>query len=327
MKKIVALWIIVFVLVSCTKERAKPYTFYYWRTHLRLDAEEKKALDRAENSYLYTRFFDIGKKDGQFETIGLITKDESFETDKEIVPVIFIKNESFYNITAEEINFLVQKINTLIQKKQKEFHFKTSKEIQIDCDWTLKTKNDYFKFLKQLKAVSGKNITCTLRLHQAKDKAQTGIPPVEKVYLMAYATSSPLENSEKNSILNINILKSYLKNINRYPLKFDVALPIYSWGIVTNHLGKHKLINALTEEDLQAKKFRKIKNCTYEVPEDGFYFGMYLNKGFTIKIETTEEEDILEVQKFVNEKTNKSHNFIYYHLDHQFIKRYKKIFQ
>jgi hypothetical protein len=54
---------------------------------------------------------------------------------------------------------------------------------------------------------------------------------------MCYSTSSPLENSDKNSILDIQILKNYLSEVQNYPIKkIDVALPI-SWGIVTNHFG------------------------------------------------------------------------------------------
>jgi hypothetical protein len=46
-----------------------------------------------------------------------------------------------------------------------------------------------------------------------------GIPPVRKVYLMCYSTSSPLENSDKNSILDIQILKNYLSEVQNYPIK------------------------------------------------------------------------------------------------------------
>jgi hypothetical protein len=54
-----------------------------------------------------------------------------------------------------------------------------------------------------------------------KDKAQTGVPPVEKVYLMCYSTSSPLENSSKNSILDVVILKNYPCQPGRLSYKKD----------------------------------------------------------------------------------------------------------
>ena len=147
----------------------------------------------------------------------------------------------------------------------------------------------------------------------------------EKTDLVAEIQQS-VENLEKNTILDIPTLKNYLSKLEDYPIKMDVALPIYSWGIVTNHLGKRKLINALTEEDLQNKNFQKIGNSTYRILEDGFYFGMYLNKNFTIKVESIPENDIVEVQKFIDQKINEPHLYIYYHLDSKFTNRYKKLF-
>jgi hypothetical protein len=46
-----------------------------------------------------------------------------------------------------------------------------------------------------------------------------GIPPVEQVFLMCYSTSSPLENSDKNSIFDVNTLKNYLSKLEDYPIK------------------------------------------------------------------------------------------------------------
>jgi hypothetical protein len=310
---------LLFLVVSCSRKEDHPYTFYYWKTNLKLDREEKKTLDQATVPYLYTRFFDVDKVNRKFQPVAVITKDKSFQTDKQIVPTVFITNQTFLGISAEEIRFLAESVHLLIQKKSKEHHLKTNNEIQIDCDWTAGTRNDYFKFLKELKKVSGKEVTCTLRLHQVKDKKQTGIPPVEKVYLMCYSTSSPLENSDKNSILDVNILKSYLSKMEDYPIKkIEVALPIYSWGIVTNHLGKHKLINALSKRDLENPNFKKISDHEIQVLKDGFYFGSYLNKGFKIKVEEISEEQLEEVIAFLQKKIP-HFNIIYYQLDSKFV--------
>lgn len=313
------LLIIFFLVISCSEERKHPYTYYYWKTDLALNETEKKALSQSTAPYLYTRFFDVDKCNGKFEPVAVITRDKSFQTDKKIVPAVFITNRSFLNITREEVRFLAQSIHQLIQKKITDYALKTNNEIQIDCDWTAGTKNDYFLFLKELKKISGKQITCTLRLHQVKDKNIMGIPPVEKVYLMCYSTSSPLENSDKNSILDLNILKSYLSELEDYPFKkIDVALPIYSWGIVTNHLGKHKLINALSKKDLKNPNFNKISDIEAEVARDGFYFGSFLNKGFIIKIEEITNEQLADVIRFSDKKIE-HYNIVYYQLDSKFL--------
>jgi hypothetical protein len=317
--KITKFLIILILLASCSKKIEHPYTFYYWKTKLSLELEEKKALNEATAPYLYTRFFDIDKANGRFQPVAVVTKDISFQTDKQIVPTVFITNQTFLNISVDEIQFLAKHVHDLIEKKINQYHLKVNREIQIDCDWTVGTRDDYFKFLKELKKISGKEINCTLRLHQVKDKTQMGIPPVAKVYLMCYSTSSPLENSDKNSILDVNILKSYLSKLENYPIKkIDVALPIYSWGIVTNHLGKHKLINALSEKDLKNPNFKKISDHEIQILKDGFYFGSYLNKGFKIKVEEITDEQLNDVITFLDKKIPQF-NIIYYQLDSKFV--------
>jgi hypothetical protein len=310
------------MMTSCTQENNKQYSFYYWRTHLSLDVVEKTALQKATSPYIYTRFFDIEKVNGKFQPVAVITRNQTFVTNKEIVPVVFIKNDVFYNITSDEINFLVENVSSLIKKKQSEFGFKISNQIQIDCDWTAGTNKEYFEFLKRLKDFSGKQLSCTLRLHQVKNSKLSGIPPVEKVFLMCYATSSPLENSARNSILDLLTLKNYLKNVDLYPLSMDIGLPIYSWGIVTNHVGKHKLINALSLQDLENPNFRKISETEVEIMKDGFYFGNFLTKGFTLKVEEISDDQLNQVKKYLNHKLP-DYAIVYYHLDRKFLNQHR----
>ena len=329
MRSILQFLIFILLLNSCSKtDINEDYGFYFWRSKLSLTGAEQQILSKSKVTTLYTRFFDVVKENNQFLEVGVISVDKSFSTDKKIVPVIFITNETWLNIQPNEIEFLAQKINDHINRIKSDNRLTLENEIQIDSDWTVSTKTDYFKFLTTLKKLSKKKVTCTLRLHQVKDKLQTGIPPVEKMYLMCYATSSPLENQTQNSILDVRTLKSYLQNINDYPVKLDVALPIYSWGIVTNHVGKKKLINAITAEQLmQNKDFKKVGENNFEILKDSFYFGMYLNRGFKIKIEEIPEKDILESLTFINRKLDYHYNIIYYHLDARFTKNYKALFQ
>jgi len=329
MKSILQCLICILLLTNCTKTNNNhDYGFYYWRSTFNLNKNEQQTLNKSKVGNLYTRFFDVVKQNDQFLEVGIININKEISTDKKIVPVIFITNETWFNIKPNDIQFLAVKINERINKIHSNHKLNLENEIQIDSDWTASTKNDYFKFLQALKQISKKNITCTLRLHQVKDKLQTGIPPVDKMYLMCYATSSPLKNQEQNSILDVRTLKSYLRNLEDYPIKLDIALPIYSWGIITNHLGKKKLINALTAEELmQNKNFKMIIKNNFEVLKDDFYFGLYLNKGFKIKIEEIAEKDITESLNFIDEKLNYPFHIIYYHLDERFTKNYNTLFQ
>ncbi|QCX52695.1 hypothetical protein [Elizabethkingia sp. JS20170427COW] len=314
-----------FLVLSCNPITEHPYGFYYWKTHLHLDNTEQKALEKSTLPELYTRYFDVDKIDGKFQPIASITKDTLSKISKNIVPVVFITNRSFINIPEKEVPFLAKQIHQLICKKNTELGISSFKEIQIDCDWTAGTQKDYFRFLKILSEISKKEVTSTLRLHQVRDRQKMGVPPVTKVYLMCYSTSSPLENSTRNSILDISLLKSYLSDLQKYPIKnISVALPIYSWGIITNHLGKHKLINSLSSADLDKEGLKKISSIEAVVERNGFYFGFYLNQGFHIKIEEISKNQLEEAVDFLEKKIT---NFpiIYYQLNSKFVEHHKTL--
>ena len=311
---------ILFLLINCSNPKEHSYSFYYWRTEWNLDKKEQENLKKSKSQTIYARFFDIDKKEGRFTPVGKIYFSQ--KSDLPLTPVIFITNRTFFGIKKEEIHSLAKNTLSLIENIKNENKLSLTPEIQIDCDWTEQTREDYFLFLEELKNISKQKITCTLRLHQVKDKEKTGFPPVEKVYLMCYATYSPLENQPKNSILDVPTLKNYLMNIEEYPIKMDIALPLYSWGIVSNHVGKKKLINALTINDLsQNKNFKKISETEFEVLEDDFYFGVYLSKGFKIKIEEISQNQLDEVKHFLDKKLD-HYNIVYYHLDSKFVEKY-----
>ena len=317
--RLLILYITLLTFLGCGRDTPHPYSFYYWKTDLKLDSTEKEALKKATASSLYVRYFDVDRINGRLQPLASVMADQKMQIDKQIIPVIYITNRSFLNITSSESTLLANGIAKLIAKKNIEIGAGTPPEIQIDCDWTTATRDNYFHFLKELKKLTGKNITSTLRLHQVRDSKETGIPPVDRVYLMCYSTSSPLENSAKNSILHVPTLKNYLQSLNNYPIKIiAIALPIYSWRIVKNHLGKHQLINALSAEDLKNPNFTAISSTEVKVEKDGFYFGYYLNKGFTIKIEEITEDQLTETKTFLDTKL-KNYDIVYYHLDKRFI--------
>lgn len=322
------LYFLLLFCLNCSDKKIEKHshTFYYWRSILSLDEAEQQALKAAEVNKLYVRLLDIDKQGNRFLPVGKVKKDSSFVLSQKIVPVVFITNRTWHHIKEEEIDLLADRTLHFIQEKYRQIFGGDFDEIQIDSDWTAKTQQDYFRFLKLLKKKSGKEITCTLRLHQVKDKEQTGIPPVNKTYLMCYATESPLQNSSRNSILDVDLLKNYLYRLDEYPLDFDVALPIYSWGIVNNHLGRKKLINALTTEELANNNaFRWIEKGLFEVEKDTFLHGIYLSKGFRVKVEEIRPDQLKEIIIFLDKKTKKSFHLIYYHLDSKFIQHFPEL--
>lgn len=309
--------------IACkTKERTHPVQFYYWKSNVEIGEAEKAYFNDLQANKLYIRVFDLVVEQGEIKPTAIINDFDAHSLKAQFIPVVFITNEVFQ--TNTDFAKMATNLYSLIQQIAEQNHFPAFSEIQIDCDWTDSTKENYFTFLKELKSVSEKQITCTLRLHQIKFKNKTGVPPVDKGYLMCYATSSPIEEEEKNSILDVALLKDYLQNINQYPIEFDVALPIYSWAIVTNHLGKKKLINGVSQLDLENENYQKLSANWYEANEDVFLRGIYLNKGFKIKLETISPELLHESKQFLDKKINSEFDWVYYHLDSLFLTRYTR---
>ena len=317
--------LVAFVLSACTFKRSHDVDFYYWKSKCTIGETECDFFNQLKSKRLFVRLFDVDVEGNKAVPVGRIQsfgKDVLPNDSTQVIPVVFITNQTFLNyVNDSAVEKLAANVNSSI-KHIMETAGVAYDEIQIDCDWTQRTKEPYFRFLKQLADQSGHNISCTLRLHQIRDYQKTGVPPVERGSLMCYATSSPLEGDTRNSILDMELLKAYTVNINEYPLDFDVILPIYSWGIVTNHVGEVKLINGLTEDDLQMPMFEKTSDNLFLVKEDGFLQGMYVNSGFTIKIETITPELLAEAKQYLDRQIGKDFAWVYFHLSQGFLNRY-----
>ena len=317
------LWLAL--LPACSPEHSPDADFYYWKSNYTMGHTERAYFRQLHSQRLFLRLFDVDIDHGEPVPVGQIQglhQGQLPADSTEVIPVVFITNRTFLLCTDEaQITKLAANVCSGIA------HFMgqaeaTYKEIQIDCDWTPRTRQAYFRFLSALASQSQRRISCTLRLHQIRDHKQTGVPPVGYGCLMCYATSSPQEGMTRNSILDMALLKGYTQNINDYPLPFDVILPIYSWGVVTNHLGKVKLVNGLTEADLQTPMFEKIGENLYMVKEDGFVQSLFVNSGFKIKIEAITPELLGEARAYLDEQIDRDFRWIYFHLSKGFLTRF-----
>lgn len=311
------------MLSSCNKEKKHPVDFYYWKSRVSIGDTEKEYFKKMDSKRLYMRFFDIDKEENDIvpkSKVGLF--DPSALKGAEYIPVVFITNRTFIDITEDKLEWLVNRTAEMITMIGERNKVGEILEIQIDCDWTGETQTQYFHFLSLLKAKTQTIISCTLRLHQIKYKESVGIPPVHKAVLMCYATSNPSELSEKNSILDITLLKDYTAKINSYPFDLDIALPLYSWAIVSNHLGKIKLLNNVTSSDMDPVFFNTVGTNEYEAKDDFFFQGIYLNKGFRVKTEGITPELLNEAKTYLDNKIDRHYRIIYYHLDKPFLERF-----
>jgi hypothetical protein len=309
------------VLPSCQGQAIKDKgpAFYYWRTQLNFDTANAALAEQMKNQHLYLRYFDVDWSAGYEAAVprGAIDLDygviQGWDK-KTITPCIYITNRTFERLPETGMEELVSKVLRKVEQLNKSLvdqvfgyayydslpdnltweeksdiidsletaYAKKMTELQIDCDWTAKTRDRYFQFLNQLIAKSPElMITCTLRLHQYRDRKLMGIPPVEKLMLMCYNTGDPKKLNENNAILDAEVVKQYLKG-KKYPRQLELALPHFSWG-AWYRAGSFQ--GLLREFNPSASYVQLESNNRYRVSQDTVVGQDYLREGDLIRLD------------------------------------------
>lgn len=317
--------LLFFYITSCTssKNEITP-AFYHWQTNFSLTQSEKDYLQKLSVKKLYVKFFDIDWNGKIKEPLPVaeVLIDSADLRNIEIIPTIFITNRSLKNYPLEKMELLGKNILEKIFSIKKEM-----KEIQIDCDWSETTREKYFRLLRFLKKeIQKKNIqlSVTIRLHQIKYFKRTGVPPVDRGMLMFYNVDDVKDYKTKNSILDLNVAKQYFFNFENYPLELDVALPIFSWGVLYRSGGMIKLINNLRVEDMDDDTFfLQTDERHFEIVESTYLHGKYLYEGDIIRLETVPLETLKISSELLKSKIeNANLTLSFYHLDTTTIKHY-----
>lgn len=298
---LVVLLILTYASIYFFNREIKPQrAFYYWQNepYFLSDAESLK-IKTLNVKKLYIKFFEVDKNDIQgifpFAKNELnISRYDSVETKIEVVPTVYIRNEVFKQTSRKEISELVDNILFLIEKKIKEQYKENPipKEIQMDCDWTESTKDNYHLFLtilkeKMLKNQFFKNVktSATLRLYAYKFPYKMGVLPVDRAMLMCYNLIPPFEAGDRNSILNIGEFNKYLIGSDSYPLPLDIALPIYSSVQVYQNNSFAGII--YSEDSTFFKQTKKLNNTWHLSKMDTVINGIFIRKGDKLKVEKT----------------------------------------
>lgn len=293
---------------------------YHWKSTL--DAESlTDPLSRLGVDKIYLRVFDVDWDNslGSPVPVGQLSNPENIPAEKEIVPTLFITNRTFQNIEEAQIDELCGRILTKLKNIVPSWE--QVQELQLDCDWSPSTRNRYFRFLTLMKERFGRQLSVTIRLHQIRYPDQTGVPPVDRGMLMFY-NMGELENwEETNSILNIKKARPYLQNKKAYPLPLDLALPIFSWGVVFRNDKMVRLIHKAPERELlDTTRFKPSGSNRFEVQQSTYLEGIYLYRGDNIRLEKIEPAKLKEAVK-LNLPLFKGKTFTLslYHLDTTFI--------
>ncbi|WP_264537146.1 hypothetical protein [Flavobacterium sp. N1736] len=263
------------------------------------------------------------------------------ESNPEITPSIFITNEVVLQANTKQLDSLASRIAQRVKQigeninqskadkiansivypkdyyKQKDFKrlnydsikaielakLKVDfKEILIDCDWTEKSKKNYFYLLQQIKkGFPTSKIAATIRLWQYKFAEKAGVPPVDKGLLMCYNLTKPDDFKTKNSIGTSDELAQYITHSN-YKLKLDIALPLYSWAVVFRGNQFKGILSDYDQLRNDSIKLKKVSDSKYVLQDDVLVSQTYLRNGDEIRIEKISEDELEKMISIIKDK-------------------------
>ncbi len=335
-KKIVFTFLIVASIVLLVFVIAKPAdfepdrAFYFWENNrTSLTPYESETLKKLNIKKLYLKFFEVEKN----EVRGIIPAakselkiNDSHFKNLAIVPTVYIRNNVFKKTSKEELKTLAKNLYSLIKKRFTENFSPLQSsflEIQIDCDWTESTKENYFLFLQYLNQETPQIISATLRLYAYKFPNKMGVLPVDRAMLMCYNLLSPKDAGNRNSILDLEELQKYIIGAKKYPHPLDIAIPIYS----SVHFYQNDKFKAmLNDEDEKFKqKIKPIKGLWFTMKQDTVINGIYIRKGDRIKYEINTSKKINKAIDIIKSNVifDRTTTIAIYHLQEVELKQYR----
>ena len=277
--------------VACRRPATARRAFYFWRTTFSLTAGEQEVLRRHHVERLYLRLFDVAWEQGRSLPVGRCAFRDTVPKGLDVVPVVFLSNAVFEHEPKPEA--LAGRVWGLTRSSADQAGF-TFRELQVDCDWSAATRDAFFAFCRSLGALATQasvRLSATIRLHQVKYAARTGVPPVERGMLMFYNMGRLEPAPDRPSIFNVQDADRYASFVDAYPLPLDAALPIFSWAIQSRD---GKVVGLLEKSDgvsLDAvPALRRLDAHRFQASDATFLHGTYLQAGDTLAIESVTPE-------------------------------------
>jgi hypothetical protein len=319
---------IVFFLPCCnsgsqhTSRTVEP-AFYYWKSSFNLTAYEKAKMDSLHINTLYVKFFDVDWDEFTQQPAPKAVIDFKEKPGPAIIPVVFITNETLQRLGIVQAEILATKMVRLVKELLQKYELPPCTEIQVDCDWSASTKENYFALLKKIKELMpGTLLSATIRLYQTKYYSKAGVPPVDRGLLMCYNMGNLKNMAAGNSIIETAELKKYTANLDAYPLPLDVALPIFNWKVWFRK-GRYKGITEELQDSVLGNAVFTKNGNNYTCGYDTLLAGYELNKGDVLRYEKSDAVVVLSAAQLLAAKLKNTRCRVsVYHLDSVLLSKY-----
>lgn len=304
---------------------AKP-SAYYWRTTYRLSAAERGFITAHRIRKLYMRFFDVVMRGGDIEPNATIQFVERPDTALEVIPTVFIDEPCLHGDISRIAPLLVRRVLQICATND----VAPPREVQIDCDYTARTRQAYYSFLRTLrKSMAGtplSRLSVTVRLHQLS----MPVPPsVDYGVLMMYNTGDVSDYRCKNPILSLSAVKPYLRYLAGYRLPLCAAYPNFQWQLLFRRTQFQAILHS---EDLSdSTVYRRVSRGKYLVVSSRdlpAFIGdagddCHIRVGDSVFIKSPTAAEIMSVKRALESRRRHIHDqVIIYDINSQNIQRY-----
>lgn len=303
---------------------------YFWKTSFEPTGTDLRFLENHDVKRIYMRMFDIVANNGgtppeeavvpnatlRFPTVNSADYWESHQmlSQAEFVPVVYITVDALRAMELE-IDIWAEKIVERVSNMISYNFIPNVSEYQLDCDWTESTEQIFFSLCASVKKElirrnKDYRLSSTIRLHQLSKP----VPPVDFGVLMVYNTGNFTNPDAHNSILDIEDVKPYIKNLSGYRLPLDVAYPLYTWQLLFRN---RQFTGLLRDTDLSdSENFIQIGENTHKALRDVVNGRTVIHKDDIVRTETSDYKSIRDVKKLIDQKiSSPNYSVILYHLD------------
>jgi hypothetical protein len=268
---IIAVVLLAAVMMTGCQQSDMPQenAVYYWRTEWRTDSVELAFLQQYHINKIYCRYFDVVmNSDGEPMPNATIRFVQNQLANMKLIPTVFITEDCMHKAH----NGLAKKLVDRIVQMNETNDITGVDELQIDCDYTARSRKTYYDFLQAVRDEAKKHgirLSTTIRLHQLS----MPVPPADYGVLMIYNTGDPNKFNERNPILDIRDVQPYLRYLADYELPLAAAYPTFRW--IRNYQNLHLEHAAEPDEILKVKEAMEKKRpelrntiLTYHLDKD-----------------------------------------------------------
>lgn len=277
--------------------------FYFWRTTFELTPAERAVLAEQRVTKLYVRAFDVEWSAGEQRAtpIGKLAVKDAPPAGVAIVPVVFVRQDVFHHVPRADLAGFAKQTWDEIVRRMKPLGVSPT-ELQLDCDWTDRSRDAFFEYVRQVRAAAGGEVqlSSTIRLHQVKYRERTGVPPVDRGTLMFYNMGEISAEPGSRAIFDPDAAEKYLARLATYPLPLDLALPIYSWTVHVRDDVVVDLLQATDPDELSRHDFlERVDAERFRATRTAFLHGALLREGDVLKAERLTPADTLAAAELV----------------------------